>query len=325
MDEPRYFFITGTGRSGTTLLQSMLSRGQGVFIPEETHFMSLLWHHRKRLGPLQSDAGWSAAKAAIAKRSAFADISFEQERFDALAEAGPRHYATLLSAWLKSAAHTAQESGQPVPKVLGEKSPSHSSYVLELLAMMPGSSVIHIGRAPRDVAVSQREAWNGPPMSAAVRWRLDQERNADLEALVSPERYTTIRYEDLVSDPEPHLRRACEVLPIEFRPDMLEPHKRKNKGYADHETHKQRTLEPITGSRIGRYRGKLSTTAIAAIERVCGPQMQRLGYELESLAWPPSSLAAAALSVPMIWRKTIRRAPAARISRRASAGASGED
>lgn len=315
MSAPRYFFITGTGRSGTTLLQSMISRGKGVFIPQETHFMSLLWQHRKRLGSLQSDQGWEAAKTAIARRSEVADIPFDKDRFDELAEDGPRHYATLLSAWLSVAAEAATEPGQPMPTVVGEKSPAHTTFVLELLAMMPGSSVVHIVRDPRDVAVSQREAWNAPAMSVAYRWMLDQKLEEDFEALVSPERFVTVRYEDLVTDPETHIRRVCDVLPVDFRPEMLEPHKRKHRGYSEHETHKRRTLEPITHSRIGRYRKELSPTTIAAIERTCRRHMERLGYELEGHAWPIAEVSAAALAVPMVWRKAVSRTPAARIAR----------
>lgn len=317
MSAPRYFFITGTGRSGTTLLQSMISRGRGVFIPQETHFMSLLWQHRKRLGSLQSDQGWEAAKRAIARRSDVADIPFDLDRFEQLAGEGPRHYATLLGAWLRVAAEAATEPGQPMPTVIGEKSPAHTSFVLELLAMMPGSSVVHIVRDPRDVAVSQREAWNAPAMSVAYRWMLDQKLQEDFQAIVSPERFVTVRYEDLVSDPQAHIRRVCEVLPIEFRPEMLEPHKRKHRGYSDRETHKQRTLQPITEKRIGRYRGKLSPATVAAIERTCRRHMERLGYELEGHAWPIAEVSAAALTVPMVWRKAVSRTPAARIARQA--------
>lgn len=321
MSTPRYFFITGTGRSGTTLLQAMLSRGRGVFIPPETHFMPLIWQQRRRLGPIASDRGWAAAKEAIARRNKKAGIETDPALFEQLADEGPRHLATLLTAWLRSAAAQAPSEAPgeaPPPSVIGEKSPVHASFVLELLAMIPDSSVVHIVRDPRDVAVSQREAWNGPTMSAAYRWLLDQKRHEELETLVSPQRFTTVRYEDLVTDPEAHLRRVCEVLPIEFAPEMLEPHKRSAKGYAERETHKQRTLEPVTNSRIGRYRQSLSPRAVAAIERTCRSQMPRFGYELDAYAAPLAPFWVAAHTAPMVWRKLASRTPASRIVRQVS-------
>ena len=315
MDASRYFFITGTGRSGTTLLQSMISRAQGVFIPEETHFMSLLWQHRRKMSSLQSDRGWQAAKKAIEKRCATAGIAFVPDRFETLTESAPRHYATLLSAWLRMAAEAAAGSDGPVPTVIGEKSPTHTGFVLELLAMMPNSAVVHIVRDPRDVAVSQHEAWNAAAMSAAVRWRLDQKRQADYEALVHPSRFATVRYEDLVTDPEPQLRRVCGVLGVEFSDPMLKPHEREHRGFTDHEPHKHRTLEPVTSQRIGRYRGTLSRRAISAIEHTCGEHMDRLGYKRDCGLNTIGPLAAAWLAAPMVWRKVATRTPAARIAK----------
>ncbi|UYV12178.1 MAG: sulfotransferase [Phycisphaera sp.] len=314
---PRFFFITGTPRSGTTLLQAMLSRGQGVFIPPETHFMGLLWRQRKKLGPIASDDGWNAAKRALIRRNELATIALERARFEELAESGPRHYGTLMSAWLRAAAEAHASYDDQTPAIIGEKSPAHAQDILELLAMMPDSSVVHIIRDPRDVAASQREAWNTPTMSAAIRWTLDQKLQGDLETIVSPSRFVTVHYEDLVTDPESQLRRICDVLPMEYTAEMLEPHKRTAKGYADHETHKKRTLEPVTNSRVGRFRQKLPYWKIGAIERICGQQMDRLGYERVGARRPIPELGVATLALPMVWHKAITLTPANRIAKQA--------
>jgi len=318
MAEGSYFFITGTGRSGTTLLQAMLSRGRGVFIPQETHFMSLVWKHRHRLGPLTSESGWTAAKDAIFRRSEHAGIAMDPDDFERLTASGPRNYGVLLSAWLHAAAKAQTPAQDPPPTILGEKSPVHASYVLELLAMLPEARVVHIVRDPRDVAVGMRDVWNTPPTSAAVRWLIDQRRQQDLESLVSPQRFVTVRYEDLVAQPEAQLRRVCDVLAIGFTPDVLEHHRRTQTGFAEHETHKRQTMQPVTTSRIGRYRRSLSPTAIAAIERVCGTQMERLGYEPEGYPRARGNLAVAAYAPSMVWRKLSQRVPATRIARQAA-------
>lgn len=322
MPDTSYFFITGTSRSGTTLLQAMLSRGRGVFVPPETHFMPLVWKHRRRLGQVSTDAGWTAAQQAIIQRSPIAGIVIDPGRFEELASKGPRQYGTLLSAWLRAAAEAQTPQGQECPSIFGEKSPAHTMYMPELLAMLPGTQVVHIVRDPRDVAVSQRDAWNTPIMSSAVRWMLDQRQQQDIELLASSDRFVTVRYEDLVVEPEAQLRRVCDVLSITFTPDMLKPHQRSQSGFADREEHKHRTLESVTTSRVGRYRRELSPMELAAIERVCGGHMERLGYELEgSPAWR-SSLAVCVLSIPMAWRKARLKAPAKRIARRVSKGRS---
>lgn len=314
-----YFFITGTSRSGTTLIQAMLSRGEGVFIPPETHFMPLLWKHRRRLGDIESEAGWNAAKRAIRQRNAIAGIEMNDARFENLTAERPRGYGTLLRAWLHAAAEEHARKENAFPSIIGEKSPVHTVYVPQLLSMFPDASFVHIVRDPRDVAVSQAEAWGTPVMSSAVRWLFDQRAELHAEQLLKPERFAMLRYEDLVTEPEREIRKACDALGVAYRDEMLHPQLRSQPGFAEREAHKKRTLEAVTDSRVGRHRRALSPGSIAAIEFVCGGQMRRLGYHPDG---PPRWRGAmeAALRCPaMAWRKFRRRSPAHHIARRAGA------
>lgn len=315
MDAYRYFFIVGTARSGTTLLQSIVSCAQGVFMPPETHFMALVYEHRRRLGDITTDSGWRAAIKLIHDRNVKAGIKLDAKRFESIADDGPRNYATLLTAWLRAAAEFSTSPGEPNPGILGEKSPGHLYHTLELLAMLPGSRVVHIVRDPRDVAVSQREAWGTPALIAASRWRREQRIQQDLKSLVHPSRFLTVRYEDLVTDPTPQIERVCTLLDLPFTEQMLAPHQRKHKGFAQRETHKLRTLEPITKARIGRYREKLGPTRLAAIEHLCHEQMARFGYEPDTRPGLHRSLATAAMVGPLLSSRIAARNPAKRLIR----------
>jgi hypothetical protein len=315
MGRRRYFFIVGTGRSGTTLLQSMLSRAPGVFIPAETHFMALVYERRRTLGDITTDAGWQAAIRLIHHRNTKAGIKVDAQRFESIARDGPRTYATLLTAWLRAAAEHATAPDGATPHILGEKSPRHLHHTLELLAMLPDARVVHIVRDPRDVAVSQREAWGTPTLAAAGRWRREQRIEQDLESLVHPSRFTTVRYKDLVTDPKPQIERVCQFLDLPYTERMLSPHERKHKGFAQRETHKLRTLEPITKARIGRYREKLGPTRLAAIEHLCHEQMARFGYEPDTRPGLHRSLATAAMVGPLLSSRIAARNPARRLIR----------
>lgn len=315
MDERRYFFIVGTARSGTTLLQSIVSSAPGVFMPPETHFMALVYDHRRRLGDITTDAGWRAAIKLIHDRNGKAGIKLDANRFEALAEEGSRNYATLLTAWLRAAAEFATAPGDPEPVILGEKSPGHLYHTLELLAMLPDSRVVHIVRDPRDVAVSQHEAWGTPALIAAGRWRREQRIEQDLTNLVHPSRFLTVRYEDLVTDPKPQIERVCQTLDLPYTERMLAPHERKHKGFAERETHKLRTLEPITKARIGRFREKLGPTRLAAIEQLCHEQMGRFGYEPQTKPGVHRWLSTGAMLGPLVANQIAARNPATRLIR----------
>jgi len=300
----RLFFIVGSPRSGTTLLQSMLMQSPGVTIPPETQFMGIIYRRRKRLGPIESDRGWDAAVNAIVARNDRAEFPITGEELRArLTAPGERSYRRLLSDWLELCGERAGAD------IVGEKSPAHTEYVGELAEMYPDARFVQIVRDPRDVALSHREVWKRPPLQAALRWRFDQQSLRRHRDDSRQTRFRAVRYEDLVADSEPTIRELAEFLGLTFVPDMADPSKRRETGFAAHETHKLQTLERLTTSRIGRYRGKLSHADLQIVQAVCGGEMRALGYELEQA----SKLAG--------WARAISLAPGLAVKRRAKLNA----
>ncbi len=166
---------------------------------------------------------------------------------------------------------------------IGEKSPPHLLYVPELLETFPEGRVITIIRDGRDVAISQTQAWDSNVLRVAISWKRDQRLHRSYAERFAADRYTAVRYEDLVTRPEAELRRLCEFLGEEFTPDLLEHHKRADTGFAKRETHKARTLEPVTSSRISRYRQSLKRSEIALFQLLAGDELRRQGYDLEPI------------------------------------------
>lgn len=293
MPDPNYFFLVGSPRSGTTLLQTMLMRAPGVTMPPELHYVHITYRRRDRMADIRTDNGWEQARNAIKARCQHTEIEMDQVLFDELCVQADRNYGDLLRCWLRAIA---------TPEgalTIGEKTPGHCDCVPELATMIPEARFIHIMRDPRDSALSQREAFGLPPLQAALRWRRDLRIHRDCLRLMPPTRYTAVRYEDLVTDPEAALRPLCAFLGLEYCDEMLDPAGREKKGFAAHEAHKLRTLEKVTSSRIGRYKGKLSAIDVAVIEHFCGPIMSEMGYSLENksaaLAWLGIALQAPAV------------------------------
>ena len=310
----RPFFIVGTPRSGSTLLHAMLSRHPQVAMPPETHFMALTWQRRRALGDIATDAGWSAARAAVLMSIRQREFAITEAELDEAITDIPRTYASLLEAWL---ALVASKEQRPI---VGEKSPQHAGTVVELLAMLPAARVIHIVRDPRDVVVGNAEVWESPPLLTALRWRRDQRRWREHSRLLAPDRYRWVRYEDLVTDPGRALAPLCDLLGIEFTEAMLDPGGRRQAGFGAGEAHKQQTLRPISRSRIGRYRERLTRGQIAATESVCGPLMPALGYEPDVASAARRHVALAVRIGPTaLQRVMIRRKQRQRLARRINA------
>ncbi len=276
MQTTRPFFIVGSPRSGTTLLQAMLMSIPGVYIPPETKFWPASKGRAGSFGSLSTERGFRLAVESILKTARESEVPLDESALCARWEAGERSYAAMFDALL---AHV-QERREGCRRI-GEKSPPHLLYVPELLEAFPDGKVITIIRDGRDVSISQAQAWKSNVLRVAISWRRDQALHRSYAQRFPAERYTSVRYEDLVTHPEPELRRLCEFLGEEFTPDLLEHHKRSDTGFARREKHKARTLEPVTSARISRYRESLSRPEIALFQLIAGKELQRQGYELD--------------------------------------------
>ena len=85
---------------------------------------------------------------------------------------------------------------------------------------------VHLIRDGRDVALSRRARGMGAskPMADTARlWRKRIEGAREAAKRLRG-RYVELRYEDLVADPEPGLRRVCELIELDYDPAMLAYH-----------------------------------------------------------------------------------------------------
>ena len=94
---------------------------------------------------------------------------------------------------------------------------------------LPEARFIHLIRDGRDVALSQTaRAINEqpPPAEQAARWVKRINKSREQAEKLGGERYIEARYEDLVRDPEPVLRRVCEFVELDWDERMLSYHER---------------------------------------------------------------------------------------------------
>jgi hypothetical protein len=108
--------------------------------------------------------------------------------------------------------------------------------------------------------------------------------------------YLEVRYEDLVTDTEPTLRRVCVHCELEFQPAMLDYHQRaadrlleldqslpaeEGKG-AREASHRQAkhalTAAPPQASKVYAWRTEMSEEDRAAFEAEAGELLEELGY-----------------------------------------------
>jgi hypothetical protein len=183
-----------------------------------------------------------------------------------------RPYAGLLTAW-------AQAQGKPR---WGEKTPGNLFFVDVLLDMFPDAQFIHVVRDPR-AGVASMQAVDFFPNNVFFNAlsRAKHHRVAShFEARVSAGHWTTIRYEDLVSEPETVLRRLCPFLGEAFEPGMLQYH-RSSAHFMKEEaaaSFNAAATRPVTTDMTEKWKRQLSDRDVAAIETLCRDEMRRYDY-----------------------------------------------
>lgn len=243
-------FLVGFPRSGTTLLDQILSSHSGILCLEESeHFSDAL------------------AEVSAAPGRAFAADSISADECDRVRE----------SYWRRCEA--------PETKLVVDKYPLNIVVLPLIKRVFPAAKIIFALRDPRDVVLSCYQQRFG--MNAAMAQFLEIGRAAayynEVMALFETCRARLdlalhqVRYEDVVADIEGTARTLCAFLGVAFEPSML--NYRKTALTRDIATPSARqVIEPLYTRSIGRWRRYEEDLAPAL--PVLAPWAARYGYAL---------------------------------------------
>jgi hypothetical protein len=281
-------FVVGMNRSGTTLLRMMLDAHPELTIPPETHFVpDVIKACRRRSGTPE------AALAAMKGHREWGDFGFgDEEMLSLLRERGRRLApGDALRAFYEA---YAEREGKPR---WGEKTPRYIGKMRQIQAALPEARFVHVVRDGRDVALSVLDRTVRDLTAAEIgeRWRRKIQKARD--AAPQLHHYVEIRYEDLILETEPTLRRVCELIDLDFDPAMLTYHERSPERLAEMKralpadgrsaeldverrmaTHAM-TTKPPDSDRVSRWKRQMSEADRAAFEEVAGAMLADLGSE----------------------------------------------
>jgi hypothetical protein len=91
--------------------------------------------------------------------------------------------------------------------------------------------------------------------------RVDQDDRASRDRVASDPLAMTLRYEDLVTEPERELRRICDFIGEAYEPAMLDQRGAAAAVAADHEWWKAAVSGPLHTESVGRWRREMSADA----------------------------------------------------------------
>ena len=251
-------FILGAMGSGTTLLRLMLDSHPAIGIPQETGFMR--GYDALRFTPFKwSGRNWT-------KR-----LGWSRKEFDALAR---EFYDTLFMRY-------AEQHGK---RRWGEKTPLHMWHIADMARLFGDAQFVGIVRHPQASVASNVRRFNAKLRKSIWHW---DAYNSELahRATQFPERFRLLRYEDLVTDPEPVLRPLLDFLGEEWSDALLEHHEvQGSRGGRLKVEGRSRRDEPIDVSRIDRWKQTLTAEQQVLVGDRLAPLAEFWGYHIGTAA-----------------------------------------
>ena len=261
-------FILGCDRSGTTLVQKMLTSHPELHITYETAYAAMVrWMHRPK--------NFEPCLQAIEGFPQFNGIDINALRDDIQAQ-GAVDFADLTALIYRRVAAFHGKSRW------GDKTPAYTRYILNLAAMFPAARFIHVVRDPRSVAAS----WIPTNWGPNTYWHAGRLwahavglATVDMEIL-EPWRCRTIRFEDVVREPEQTMRGVCDSLDLTWDPLILSAKARdevKLPSKQDEKLH-SKTRKDVDPERAESWR-RVSPRKLRHLEAVCWDLMEIYHYE----------------------------------------------
>jgi Sulfotransferase family len=311
-------FIVGVGRSGTTLLRLMLDSHPEMTIPPETHFVPDLieaFDDAEELEPsrvvaiITSDRHW---------------VDFDLDPAELEERLGRMSELDATDALRAFYGVYAEKQGKPR---WGDKTPIYVTDMAKIQGALPEARFVHLIRDGRDAALSRAKrslkGGDTPITRPAELWRSRILKARNQSRKLS--HYTEVRYEDLVTDPEPTLRRVCEFIELPFDAAMLTYYERAEERLAEMahdlpsdgrkperpgserlQAHAM-TLQPPSRENLGKWKEEAAPEDVVAFEEVAGDLLDELGYEVGRASLRKAKAAHRKKRKPP-WRKPIRTA-----------------
>lgn len=228
--ETRVVFVVGMPRSGTTLVESILSRHPDVdTIGETTALQDCLDQYRRRFG-LSGTWDWHETLS------------------EADAKALGRRYFDRCSKLIVSG----------LPRVLVDKTPLNIFELGFAKRVLPNAKFVFMSRHPLDVGLSNFSTnfYAAHPFSKSLETIGNMTRavfrSAEDYQIKLGSAFRWQSYQALVSSPEPQIRALLEHLDLEWNPACLEPEKREG---------------VVRTASVMQVRAKINTGAIAKWQR----------------------------------------------------------
>lgn len=308
---PSVVFVTGMARSGTTLLDKLLSLHPDAAVASQPLPLLYVWVKRAFWESSRRDSAPNPVAEHYPLNDLFGELSYPPEEFLTFLQTYPLTTPFCRRLLLEMVPFAGQYTKPAEPfrvlagyqpssvydfvthyciwlataprRVIGSKETTCEEYIPYFLAS--GAKVVMLIRDPRDVLTSLNHG-EGPRFGGRIKphlFNLRQWRKSIAFALAyqSHPQVLTMRYEDLIAHPLAELDRLCHFLTLApFAPDVVAQDLRvQGSVWTGNSSHFSSAR--ITAQSIGRYQQYLSPTTDRFVQALCWHEMHRFGYPPE--------------------------------------------
>jgi len=181
-----------------------------------------------------------------------------------------------------------------------DQTPRNVFYIQEILDNFPNAKIVNMVRDPRDVLLSQKNKWkrryfgsSSIPFKEAVRsyfnyhpitisklWNSSINNARKFE---KNERVFSLKFENLLENPEKKIQDLCDFLGLEFSEEMLKVPNIGSSTSVD-----EKTILGLDNNKIGKWKsGGISKTDIYICQKICGNNMATFHYKKKNFKFIP--------------------------------------
>lgn len=272
-------FVVGAGRSGTTLLYSLLM-ASGAFPIYEAE--SMIMECAPKYGDLKNRRNLERLLDDYLSSRQFHRSGLDAEAFRREAVSHCSTYPALLRFFMEKMA-ASQGKTRWV-----EKTPNHVFHMQTLAREFPAARFVHVIRDGRSVAVSDRSAGRRSPIgdSAILRliwagqiWEMAVRHGRRMGEHI-PNRYIEVRYEEMIQDLESVLSRLRDFLRLPLTRADVESSQVGTLASANSCFGEK--MEGISNKGLNRWEKTLNREEIDTLNRLFGETLRDLGYEISA-------------------------------------------
>jgi len=277
-------FILGRGRSGSTLLSSMLDIHPEISIAPEGQFVMNLYRKYKGIG------GEISKKR---RKQFLQDIWLEKRMLNWSLDVGSLRArlmdlpegSTFGDLCAQVYLENAIAKGKSNTAYLGDKNPLYALFGREILEIFPEAKFIHLIRDYRSNIVSYQNVRFDLHSTAGLAYRWNVYNKSIFEmSREFPDRFILVRYEDIILDAGKELKRICDFLELPMCEEMLDYHKGRAHQIAQQYSWHQKLAIPPDASNLNEWKKQLAGKELELAEKICGRVGERWGYPLSAMS-----------------------------------------